>query len=72
MDLIRPLKESAAGYRVSLAIMDYVTNYPEVVLLCSMNAKTTASELMKVFAMLGLPLEILTNQETSFKSQVMR
>lgn len=37
-----------------------------------MNAKTIASEPMKVFARLGLPQEILTNQGTSFMSQIMR
>ena len=71
MDIIGPLPKSRSGKRFVLVICDYVTRYPEAVALKSIDAGTIAEELMKVFARVGIPEEVLTDQGTNFTSKLL-
>ena len=53
-----------------LVICDYTTRYPEAVPLKSIDAESVAEELIKVFARVGVPREILTDQGANFTSQI--
>ena len=72
MDIVGPLPKSRAGHRYILVICDYATRYPEAVPLRSIDATHVAEELMKVFARVGIPQEILTDQGANFTSQLLR
>lgn len=69
MDLVRPLTKSTARFRYVLVVMDYATLFPEAIPLKNTTAQTSAVELMKIFAKVGLPREI---QETNFTSHLLR
>lgn len=66
MDMVGPLERSAAEDRYILVICDYATRYPEAVPLQSIEADHIAEELVKLFARVGIPEEILTDQGTNF------
>ena len=71
MDIVGPLPRSSSGKRFILVICDYATRYPEAVALRSIDANAIAEELLKVFARVGVPEEILTDQGTNFTSQLL-
>ena len=71
MDIIGPLPRSRSGCRYVLVLCDYVTRYPEAVALKSIDAETIAEELIKIFARVGIPKEILTDQGTNFTLQLL-
>ena len=50
---------------------DYATRYPEAIPLRSTDAIHVAEELIKVFARVGVPEEILTDQGSNFTSQLL-
>ena len=53
--------------RYILVICDYATRYPEAVR--TIDANTIAEELLVVFSRVGIPEEMLTDQDTNFTSQ---
>ena len=71
MDIIGPLPRSRSGCCYVLVLCDYATRYPEAVALKSIDAETIAEELIKVFARVGIPKELLTDQGTNFTSQLL-
>ena len=71
MDIVGPLPRSSSGKRFILVICDYATRYPEAIPLRNIDANTVAEELMKFFARVGVPSEILTDQGTNFTSQLL-
>ena len=71
MDIVGPLPRSSSGKRYILVICDYATRYPEAVALRSIDANNVAEELIKVFARVGVPEEILTDQGPNFISQLL-
>ena len=71
MDIVGPLPRSRAGHRFILVICDYATRYPEAVPLRSIDAEHVAEELIKFFARVGIPKEILTDQGSNFVSQLL-
>ena len=71
MDIVGPLPRSRAGNKYVLVICDYATRYPEAVPLKSIDAEHVAEELIKVFARVGVPQEILTDQGSNFTSQLL-
>ena len=71
MDTVGPLPRSRLGNRFILVICDYATRYPEAIPLRSIDAVHIAEELIKVFARLGIPEEILTDQGSNFTSQLL-
>jgi len=72
MDIVGPLPRSRSGNRYILVLCDYGTRYPEAVPLRNIDAEPVAEELVKVFARMGIPSEILTDQGTNFMSSSQR
>ncbi len=54
-----------------LVICDYATRSPEAIPLRSIDAENIAEELIKVFARVGVPQEILADQGSNFTSQLL-
>ncbi|KAL5497407.1 hypothetical protein EMCRGX_G013874 [Ephydatia muelleri] len=50
---------------------DYATRYPEAVPVKAIDAEHIAEELVKIFARVGIPEEILTDQGSNFTSQLL-
>ena len=71
MDIIGPLPRSRSGNRYVLVMCDYGTRYPEAVPLKSIEAEKIAEELVAIFARVGIPKEILTDQGSNFTSQLL-
>ncbi|XP_053872984.1 uncharacterized protein LOC128831041, partial [Malaclemys terrapin pileata] len=72
VDLVGPLPKSSAGFQYILVMMDYATRFPEAVPLRNISARTIAMELVKIFARVGLPRELLTDQGTNFTSRLLK
>ena len=62
MDIVGPLPRSKSGNCYILVLCDYATRYPEAIPLRSIDAEHVAEQLIKVFAQVGIPEEILTDQ----------
>ena len=62
----------SAGKKNILVICDYATRYPEAIPLRSVDVNNIAEELVKFFARVGVPEEILTDQGTNFNSQLLK
>ena len=71
MDIVGPLPRSRAGNIYILVICDYATRYLEAIPLRSIDAAHIAEELIKVFARVGVPEEILTDQGSNFTSHLL-
>ena len=71
MDIIGPLPRTQRGNRFILTICDYATRYPEALALSSIEAARIARELISVFARMGVPEEILSDQGTNFMSALL-
>ena len=52
-------------------LCDYATRYPEAIPLRSIDAEHVAEQLIKLFAQVGIPEEILTDQGANFTSQLL-
>ena len=72
MDLVGPLPKSRRGNRYILVLSDYATRYPEAIPLKKIDAEVVAEELVKIFAQVGIPKEILTDQGQNFMSQLLK
>ena len=66
MDIVGPLPWSQSGRWYILVICDYPIRYPEAIPLHNIDAEHIAEELIKVFARVGIPEEILTDQGSNF------
>ena len=71
MDIVGALPRSRSGHRYILVIYDYSTRYPEAIPLRSIDAEHIAKELIKVFAQVGIPEEVLTDQGSNFTSKLL-
>ena len=71
MDIVGPLPKSRLSNRFILVICNKATRYLEAIPLRSIDAVHIAEELIKVFAHLGIPEEILTDQGSKFTSQLL-
>lgn len=71
MDLGGPLPRTQKGNRFILTLCDYATCYPEAIALPSTEAPRIAKALIAVFARVGIPEEILTDQGTNFMSTLL-
>ena len=71
MDNVGPLPRSRTGNRYILVLCDYATCYPEAIPLRTIDAKHIAEQLIGVFARVGVPQEILTDQGSNFTSQLL-
>ena len=66
MNIIGPLPRSRSGNKYILVVCDYATRYPEAMAICSIEAEHIAEELIKLFARVRIPEEILTDQGSNF------
>ena len=64
MDIVGPLPHSRRGNQYILVGYDYATRYPEAIPLCSIDAGAVAEHLIQLFSRVGIPREILTDQDT--------
>ena len=71
MDIFGPLRRTKAGNKYVLVIMDYATKWPEAFPLKTADSETVARALIDVFARLGIPREILTDNGSIFTSKMM-
>ena len=71
IDIVGPLPRSRSGNHHILVVCDYATRYPEAVAIKSIDAGRIAEELIKLFARVGVPEEILTNQGSNFTSSLL-
>ena len=71
MDIVGPLPTSRSGKRYVLVVCDYATCYPEAIALHTIDARHIAEELVKLFAQVGVPEEILTDQGSNFTSKLL-
>ena len=62
--LLAPSPEAAQGNGI-LVVCDYATRYPEAIQLRSVDAPHIAEELVTLFSRVGIPDEILTDQEVT-------
>ena len=73
VDLIGPIDPpSKAGHRYILPPVDYATRYPEAVPLKRIDAETVTEALVDTYRRLGIPEEVLTDQEAQFISDCMK
>ena len=71
MDIVGPLPRSKSGNKYILVLCEYATRYPEAVPLRRIDAKHVAEELIKIFARVGVPEDILTAQGSNFMSKLL-
>ena len=71
MDIIGPLPRSNNGNKYILTICDYATRCPDAIPILNTEANTIAKELVSVFARVGIPDEILTDQGSNFMSSLL-
>ena len=73
IDLIGPITPvSGRGNRFALTLVDFATKFPEVVPLKNIDTISVAEALIGIFARTGVPDEILSDQGSQFKSDMMK
>ncbi|RUS77740.1 hypothetical protein EGW08_014499 [Elysia chlorotica] len=73
VDLVGPIDPTSEdGHRYILTLVDYATRYPEAVPLKRIDGEAVAGALVNIYSRLGVPEEILTDQDTQFMSACMR
>ena len=60
-----------SGNKYVLVVCDYATKFPEAFPLKSIDAENVAEELVRMFARVGIPGEILTDQGSNFNSHLL-
>ncbi|GAA6112116.1 uncharacterized protein LOC113101110, partial [Tachysurus ichikawai] len=70
MGIVGALEKSSAGHRYILVIGDYATRYPEAFPLCSITTPKLINSLTQLFSRVGIPDEILTDQEANLTSSL--
>jgi len=73
VDIVGPLQPvTDNGNRYILTIVDYATRYPEAIPLPRIETERVAEALVDVFSRIGIPREMLTDQDSQFTSDIMR
>lgn len=73
IDLVGPLSPpSEQGHRYILTLIDVATRFPEAVPMKDISSISVAEALMSIFARLGFPKVILSDQGTQFNSDLMK
>ena len=72
MDVVGPLPRTRRGHQYILVLCDYATRYPEHMALRKVDTGSVADQLIQLFARVGIPREIFSDQGTTFMSQVLR
>ncbi|KAL5516317.1 hypothetical protein EMCRGX_G001610 [Ephydatia muelleri] len=72
MDIVGPLPRTKSGNRYILVMCDYdATRCPEAIPVKAIDAEHIAEELVRIFARVGIPEEMLTDQGSNFTSQLL-
>ncbi|XP_070174500.1 uncharacterized protein [Littorina saxatilis] len=73
IDLVGPLSPpSEEGHRYILTLIDLATRFPEAVPMKEITSVAVAEALLSIFARLGFPKEILSDQGSQFNSELMK
>lgn len=73
IDLVGPLNPpSSEGHRYILTLINFATGFPETMPLKDMSSITVAESLIAIFSRVGIPKEILSDNGTQFKSDLMK
>jgi len=73
IDLVGPLSPpSEEGHRYILTLIDLATRFPEAVPLKDISSVAVAEALLSIFARLGFPQDILSDQGSQFNSDLMK
>ena len=62
---------SEEGHRFLLTVIDVGTRFPDAVPLKKIDSQTVAEELIKMFARMGFPKEVLSDNASQFTSEMM-
>ena len=72
MDIVGPLPRSNNGNKYILTICDYATRFPDTIPILNTEANAIAKDLVSVFARVGIPDEILTDQGSNLMSSLLQ
>lgn len=72
VDIVGPLLQFSTHHKFLLVVIDYPTHYPEAILLSNMKTETIARKLAHLFTWIGIPKQVITDQDKSFMSEVLR
>ncbi|GFO28529.1 gypsy retrotransposon integrase-like protein 1 [Plakobranchus ocellatus] len=73
IDLEGPINpKSEAGHRFTLTLVDYATRIVEAVPLHKIKTESVAEALVDIYSRLGVPEEVMSDQETQFISDCMK
>ena len=72
MDIVGPLERTHSGNKNISVLVDCATCYPEAIPFRSIDAETIADELIRMFARVGIPQRILSDQGSNFTSTLMK
>jgi len=71
MDCIGSIEpRSAQGHRYCLCIVDNCTRWPTVYALKSLTARAVCDALVDLFANVGVPSKVISDNGTNFSSQI--
>lgn len=72
LEVISPLPKSVAGYQFILIIVNYTTCYPDAIPMKVATAPKVAEELIQWIMQVGIPREILSDQDTNFMLRILK
>ena len=73
VDIVGPIAPpSEAGHRYILTLVDYATRHTEAVSLKKITTEAVAEAFLDIYSRVGIPEEVLTDQETQFMSECMQ
>lgn len=71
MNCIGPLDPaSSRGHKYALCLVDVCTKWPEVVCIRSLTAKAVCDALVEIFARMGVPETVSSDQGTNFTAEL--
>ena len=71
IDLIGELPATKTGYKYILTVVDYATRYPEAFPLRKTHSKVIADALISLFVRVGIPKEIVSDQDANLIGKLM-
>jgi len=72
IDVVGPMNPAShSGHKYVLTLIDVATGFPEAIPLKNVDTVTVAESLLEIFARVGIPKEILSDNGTQFKSALM-
>ena len=73
VDIVGPINPSSArGHRYILTLVDMATRYPKAKALKKIDSESVADALLSMFSDTGIPNEILTDNGSQFKSEMIK